>query len=136
MPIGVKNLLVALILVRYGEDLLSFGFEGGRSIANETLAVARSISKQKPFLQRELTREPFVNTQEPCSSSLMSSLTLADVDRYLQESVKNSNVISDMGEEIFAWGMRGIGDPGFSSMKRWHVLAGLMHLLELTRRSE
>lgn len=130
-----KNLLVALILVRYGEDLLSFGFEGGRSIANETLAVARSISKQKPFLQRELTREPFVNTQEPCSSSLMSSLTLADVDRYLQEFVKNSNVISDMGDEIFAWGMRGIGDPGFSSMKRWHVLAGLTRLLELTRRS-
>lgn len=44
-----KNLLTALIFARYNPDLLEFKFEGGRSIAPETIAYAKQLSERFPY---------------------------------------------------------------------------------------
>ncbi len=50
------NLLMALIFARYQPDLLKFPFQGGRSIAPETIAFARKINERFP---RRVTSDKF-----------------------------------------------------------------------------
>lgn len=48
-----KNLLMTVIFDRYNRDLLSFKFEGGRSIAAETIQYARRINEKFPYTKAE-----------------------------------------------------------------------------------
>lgn len=48
-----KNLLIALIFERYNPELLSFPFEGGRSISEETRKHARDISSGYPMISED-----------------------------------------------------------------------------------
>lgn len=50
-----KNLLMALIFVRYNEKLLDFKFEGHRYIDKETLKYAKNINKTFPIVKKENT---------------------------------------------------------------------------------
>lgn len=52
-----KNLLMALIYVRYCPKLLDFPFEGGRSIKENTIELARRINEKRSFRLPELTDE-------------------------------------------------------------------------------
>lgn len=49
-----KNLLIALIFVRYFPRLLDFRFEGGRSIDSATIAEARRLNDLVPFSNRNM----------------------------------------------------------------------------------
>ena len=51
-----ENLLIALIFARYQPDLLKFPFQGGRSIAPETIAYARKLNERFP---RRVTSDKF-----------------------------------------------------------------------------
>ena len=44
-----KNLLVATVFTRYGNDLLEFPFDGGRHFERETIEYARQLCVQFPF---------------------------------------------------------------------------------------
>lgn len=50
-----KNLLMALIFVRYNEKLLDFKFEGHRYIDKGTLKYAKNINKTFPIVKKENT---------------------------------------------------------------------------------
>lgn len=47
---GDKDLLMTIILDRYQKDLLRFKFDGNRSIAPETVAYARKINSEHPYV--------------------------------------------------------------------------------------
>lgn len=48
-----KNLLMALIFVRYNKELLDFKFDSSRNIDVETINYAKNISDKYPFIERE-----------------------------------------------------------------------------------
>lgn len=47
-----ENLLCAIILSRYQPDLIDFPFEGGRSIAKETIAFAKALNAKHPYIPK------------------------------------------------------------------------------------
>lgn len=54
-----KNLLMALIYVRYCPELLKFPFEGGRQIDEKTIEYAYSINEKRAFKTSETAAEEF-----------------------------------------------------------------------------
>ena len=46
---GDDDLLMALILVRYGAEMVGIPFEGGRSISEETISYARELCEKYPW---------------------------------------------------------------------------------------
>ena len=58
---GDRNLLVAVILDRYAPQLLDFPFEGGRSIAEETIRYAHALNQRFPFAPGSSATQPRQN---------------------------------------------------------------------------
>lgn len=84
-----NNLLIAIIFERYLPELLSFDFEGGRSIAKDTLEYARSINERFPR-ERENTEEPTVfsnySSQGSTSGSDKTRTTYKDIESCICDS--------------------------------------------------
>lgn len=56
---GDRNLLMALIFVRYCPELLNFPFEGGGRIDESTIEYARIINEEREFRASEIQTEEF-----------------------------------------------------------------------------
>ncbi len=86
-----KNLLIALIFVRYFPWLLDFKFDGGRSIDSGTIAEARRINDLVPFANRNMELDtvpgaalPDTKAETGQETATEQKYSRQDVDDYLR----------------------------------------------------
>lgn len=89
-----RNLLIALIFIRYCPKLLGFKFEGGRKIQEKTIEHAKKINNIYPFKMRELEyiSGPSINMKTTNNESInFSHHELNDILRviYKTDTFKN-----------------------------------------------
>lgn len=97
-----KNLLMALIFVRYCPELLDFEIEGGREIDARTIDYAQNINAKYPLVKRDLPEIPSIGSQRIKSSFENNCIKRKDIDGYL-EKVFNSQSFEMEFEKYFSF---------------------------------
>lgn len=104
-PCSDRNLLMAVIFGRYSPDLLTFPFEGGRSICPETVAYARKLNAARPYCPGKLDFRPGKFPAAPESSSFREIIPLEEVrervDRLFRSPSIRADFVALYGEKTF-----------------------------------
>ena len=93
-----KNLLMAVILERYQPDLLRFRFEGGRCIAQQTLAHAREINALHPVDQQLIQEGKCCLSRElpglATPQEHQTGITIKEAEAYIKRAFLSAKVKS------------------------------------------
>ena len=138
-----KNALLALIFVRYCPELLDFPFEGGRSLDESTIRIARSVCERfvyepNAFSEASNLRFDIPQTDVKCNKNAPLSETA--IDDYLKRVVDAPRVkdmiTQTLGKEVYQWAVSKNNEKGFMPSKPWHAILGVVKALDNVELSQ
>ncbi|MCD7886635.1 MAG: hypothetical protein LUG44_03305 [Clostridiales bacterium] len=138
-----RNLLMALIYVRYCPSLLNFRIEGGRSISPETIAYARKLNETFPRSQVKTdgkvdTSFSVVTRDERVLETLRngednSPISTNMVEEYLKTAFDSCSFqklfATCFDEEIYAYAKRYAAEKDFHPMQECYAVIGITKVI-------
>ena len=139
-PCQDRNLLMAVIFDRYSPDLLTFPFEGGRSVNPETAAFARKLNVCRPYLPERIDFCPGKFPAAPESPTYGDIIPLEAVreraDRLFRVPSIRGDFTSLYGEKTFDSICQDIHKRSYFALQNAYVVICIGKVLADVRCSE
>lgn len=138
-----RNLLMAVIFVRYAPELLQFKFQGGRTISEDTIALAKHISG-KYTMPAQTFDADFHFDVEKSDAVLQddfvdAAVSAADVDEYFRCEYLSDDfrrrVCETFGAEVYDNGLSMMRNSNYCSLRQCKCIWGLMKIVDLVRQN-